>query len=249
MRLRSLSTTVALFACIASPRLGAQEVASLLDKYATAFGGNAKIQAMKSQHMTGRISFGKNGGALIIDRSAPNKSRMDMVLNNQHLARGFDGSRAWQAVEGAGGRVDVLNGSDVRNMAIESDFYGPLIDAKAHGNDVQLTGRKMIRSKNTYKLQVVLNGPGGYVDYYYLDPATYLPMRWEGNRLIGGRMQTFISDYLEYKTFGGYPFPTQIITQSPDGNAQAILIDDVKINQPVDPNRFNVPTITNGKLH
>ena len=131
MRFRYLSTTVALAACIASPRLGAQEVASLLDKYATAFGGNAKIQAMKTQHMTGRISFGKSGGSLIIDRSAPNKSRMDMVLNSQHLARGFDGSRAWQAVEGEGGRVDVLNGSDVRNMAIESDFYGPLIDSKA----------------------------------------------------------------------------------------------------------------------
>ena len=67
---------------------------------------------------------------------------------------------------------------------------------------------------------------GGYVDYYYLDPTTYLPMRWEGNRLIAGRMQTFVSDYLEYKTFGGYPFPSQIITESPDGNAQAILIDD-----------------------
>lgn len=249
MRFRSLATTIALLATVAGSHAGAQEVAGILDKYAAAFGGKPKIMAMKEQHMTGRISFGKSGGALTIDRLAPNKSRMDMVLNNQHLARGFDGSRAWQAVDGNGGRVDVLSGSDVRNLAVESDFYGPLIEPKAAGNDVQLIGRKMIRSKNTYKLQVVLNGPGGYVDYYYLDPTTYLPMRWEGNRLISGRMQTFTSDYLEYKTFGGYPFPTQIITQSPDGNAQAILIDDVKINQVVDPTRFNVPTMSGGRLH
>jgi outer membrane lipoprotein-sorting protein len=219
----------------------AQTVESLLAKYVIARGGSARIAAVHTQRTTEHIKIGQTEGAVTIDQARTALMRMDIVIERGHYARGYDESRAWQALIADTGGVEILNETDTRNLAIESDFDGPLVDPAASGNDVALAGRAMVDGRNSYKIQVTLNGGGGYVDYYYLDPVTYLPVVWEGTRLVNGKMVTFTTHFREYRKFGGLQFPVTIETTTAGTSPQMTTIDNIEINPTLDANEFHPP--------
>jgi hypothetical protein len=134
-----------------------------------------------------------------------------------------------------------MNALDTRNFAIEADFDGPLVDPAAGKSKVALMGRAMMDGKNTYKIQVILNGGGGYVDYYYMDPVTYMPLAWEGTRLVNGQMLKFTTHFRVYKTFGGLQFPVQVETATNGTPPQSTTISNVQLNPTLDPKEFHAP--------
>lgn len=244
-----LKTAAVLSALLIAP-LGvahAQTVESVLAKYVAARGGKAKIAAVHSLRTTASIKIGQATGTATIDQARPALMRMDMLIVRAHYARGYDGSKAWQALIADTGGVQIMNALDTRNFAIEADFDGPLVDPAAGRNKVALVGRAMIDGKNSYKVQVILNGGGGYVDYYYLDPVTYLPVAWEGTRLVNGQMLTFLTHFRAYKTFGGLQYPIKIETTTNGTPPQMTTIENVEINPALDPKGFNAPVFARKK--
>ena len=224
-----------------------QTVENVLAKYVAARGGKARIQAVKTLRTQAHITIGQTNGAITIDQSRPGLMRMDMMILNNHYARGYDGKRGWQALIADTGGVQIVSPLDSRNFAIEADLDGPLVDPAAAQDKVALLGRAMMDGKNTYKVQVVLHGGGGYVDYYYLDPTTYLPVVWEGTRLVNGQMLKFTTHFRAYKAFGGLQFPVRVEATTNGTPPQLTTIDNVTVNPQLDPKEFNVPVFPKQK--
>ncbi len=238
-----IKPALALAAMIVAPlgAIHAQTLETILSKYVAARGGKAKLVAVQSERTHAHIAIGQATGTIVIDQARPGLLRMDMMVNGSHYARGFDGSKAWQALIADTGGVQLMPQLDTRNFAIEADFDGPLVDAAAGKNKLALMGRAMMDGSNTYKVQVILNGGGGYVDYYYLDPSTYLPVVWEGTRLVNGQMLQFTTHFRTYKAFGGLQFPVKVETTTNGTPPQTTLIDSVEINPKLDPAEFKPP--------
>ena len=247
MRIKhALTFAVVLISPIAAAH--AQTLDAVLAKYVSARGGKAKLAATQTLRTHAHITIGPASGTVTIDQSRPALLRMDMMVNGAHYARGYDGSKAWQALVADTGGVQVMSPLDARNFAIEADFDGPLVHAEDGKNKVTLVGRAMMDVRNTYKVQVVLNGGGGYVDYYYLDPVTYLPVVWEGSRLINGQMLTFVTHFRAYKAFGGLQFPVKVETTTNGTPPQTTTVDDVEINPKLDPAEFKPPVFAKRRI-
>lgn len=220
-----------------------QSLESVLARYVAARGGKAKIAATHTQRTHAHITIGQANGAIVIDQGRPALMRMDIVIAGNHFARGYDGSKGWQALIADTGGVQIMSPLDTRNIGLEADFDGPLVNLAAEKNSVSLMGRATVDGRNAYKIQVLLNGGGGYVDYYYLDPTTYLPVVWEGTRLVNGQMLTFVTHFRAYKLFGGLQYPVRIETTTNGTPPQTTMIDDVEINPKLDPAEFRAPVI------
>ena len=244
-----VQTAIAITALLIAPLhvARAQTVESVLARYVAARGGKAKLAAVHTQRTTAHILIGQANGTIIIDQARPAQMRMDMFVMGNHYARGYDGTKGWQALIADTGGVQVMPPLDSRNFGIEADFDGPLVDPAAGKNKVALMGRVMTDGKNAYKVQVILSGGGGYVDYYYLDPATFLPVVWEGTRLINGQMLTFTTHFRAYRTFGGLEFPVKVETTTNGTPPQTTAIDNVEINPTIDPAQFKVPVFAKPK--
>ncbi|MDQ2890390.1 MAG: hypothetical protein M3R65_07520 [Gemmatimonadota bacterium] len=238
-----LKFVAGLAAMLAAPAVAAsaQTVTAVLAKYVSARGGKARIAAVQSQRTHAHISIAQATGTITIDQARPGELRMDMMVNGSHYARGYDGTKAWQALIADTGGVQIMPPLDTRNFAIEADFDGPLVDPASGGTKVALVGRAMVDGRNTYKVQAVLAGGGGYVDYYYLDPATYLPVVWEGTRLVNGQTLTFTTHFRTYRTFSGLQFPVRVETTTNGTPPQITIIDGVDINPKIDPAEFKPP--------
>lgn len=232
---------------VAHAQTPAPTIDAVLAKYVASRGGKAKIAATHALRTAAHIKIGQATGTVTIDQARPGYMRMDMLIANNHFARGYDGSRAWQALIADTGGVQIMNALDTRNFAIESSFDGPLVDPASGKNKVSLIGREMMDGKNTYKVQVILAGGGGYIDYYYLDPVTYLPVVWQGNRLVNGQMLTFNTHFREYKSFGGLAFPVRVETTTNGTPPQATTVDSVIVNPTIDVKEFKPPVITRKK--
>lgn len=244
-----IHTAVALAALLVAP-LGAahaQTVESVLAKYITARGGKTRIAGTQTQRTYARLTIGQTKGTVTIDQARPALMRMDMMIMGNHFARGYDGAKGWQALIADTGGVQIMPPLDSRNLAIEADFDGPLVDPVAGKNKVALMGRAMMDGKNTYKLQVILNGGGGYVDYYYLDPVSYLPVVWEGTRLVNGQMLKFTTHFRAYKAFGGLQFPVHVEATTNGTPPQTTLIDSVEVNPAINLAEFKPPVFAKRK--
>lgn len=241
------AVAIATLACVPLGSAGAQSLETVLAKYVIARGGAAKIEAVRTLRTSAHITIGQANGTITIAQARPALLRMDMMIVGSHYARGYDGTKGWQALIADTGGVQVMPPLDTRNFAIEASFDGPLVEPKASGNKVSLMGRSMVDGRNTYKVQVVLNGGGGYVDYYYLDPNTYLPVVWEGSRLVNGQMLMFTTHFRAYKTFGGLPFPIKVETSTNGTPPQTTTVDNVDINPVFEPDHFKIPTFAKRK--
>ena len=98
----------------------------------------------------------------------------------------YDGSTGWQ-VQPFGGRKDpqLMGEDDLRDLLIDSDFDGPLVDYKEKGNTVEYLGHDVVDGDDALRLKVTLKN--GDILYYYLDPDTFLEIRPSGASLSAAR--------------------------------------------------------------
>ena len=213
----------------------------VIARFAEARGGLEKIRAVKSQRLTGQITFsGGGGGPIVVEQRQPNKIREEVTIQGKLIIHAYNGTSGWTVDPfGTPPGFRVLSGDDLNNLAAEAD-YDPLLNYRATGDRVELTGRDTAAGAPAYKLQVTL--PSGYVDYYYIDSATALPTKWQGHRIVNGKAVVFESYFREYQTAEGLKFP-RLIQTGAQGMAghQELTFDHVELNPPVGDDRFTAP--------
>src|SRR3989442_5367153 len=110
----------------ASAELTAEE---LVARNTEAKGGLAKIKAITSIRMTGRLQQGDFSATVGQEAKAPNLLRETFTIQNMTQVQAYDGSAGWQ-ISPFQGRKDpeLLGEDDLRDLVEQAAFYGPLID-------------------------------------------------------------------------------------------------------------------------
>jgi hypothetical protein len=220
-----------------------QTADELVNKNIEAKGGIDKIKAVKTVRMTGKAVF--PGGFVAIggqENMRPNMLRETFSLQGMTAVQAYDGTTGWQ-IQPFGGKKDpqLMGEDDLRDLIIDSDIDGPLVDYQAKGNKVEYMGHDVVDGDDALRLKVTLKD--GDIVYYFLDPDSYLEIRKETQEFIRGSVKENASEMGAYKPVAGVMYPYSISSgpKNDPTSWQTITIDKIEVNLPLDNADFAVP--------
>jgi outer membrane lipoprotein-sorting protein len=227
--------------------IGAQEkllsAEDLVKKAIEARGGAERIKAVQAERVTGTISFAPGlDGPFAVELKRPGKLHMEVIIQGQTIVRVYDGRGAgWIVNPFSEDKGPVpMSGDDLKNIADESDFDGPLVDYQDKGNKVESLGKDEVSGKQALKLK--LTTKSGDMRTYYFDATTFLLLKWEAVRETAGqetRVESFFSDY---RDVNGLKYAFEIDTDAPGtDHTQKLTLQKIELNPQVDDVRFTKP--------
>ena len=240
--MRHRVVSVVLFLFFFSISAFTQTADELVQKNIEARGGLDKIEAIKSIRITGKFTQGGVNATYGQENQRPNLVRETFSLQGMTAIQAYDGSAGW-AVQPFGGRKDpqLMGEDDLRDLLIDSDFDGPLVNYQAKGIKVEFLGHDTIDGDDALRLKVTLKN--GDIIYDYLDPDTYLEIRKETQEFIRGSMKENVVEMGSYKPVNGvmYPFSLASGPKNDPSSWQTITVEKIEVNVPLSPADFAVP--------
>jgi hypothetical protein len=238
-----ISAPVLLFSLCLTFTAAAQTADELVQKNIEAKGGLEKIKALKSVRMTGTFDGGGGFHARVGQENLrPNLVRETFSLQGMTGVQAYDGSTGW-LIRPFGGRKDpqLLGEDDLRDLLIDADFDGPLVDYKEKGNTVEYLGHDIVDGDDALRLKVTLKN--GDIIYYYLDPDAFIEIRKEVQEFIRGQVRETVIDLGSYKPVAGVMFPFSVSSgpKNDPTNRQTVTYDKIEVNVPMDASLFAVP--------
>jgi outer membrane lipoprotein-sorting protein len=240
METRNLAITLLLFLPLAASAQTAEEV---VKKALDARGGAAKIKAVRSERVSGRITFGPGQeGTFVVELKRPNKMHAEITVDGQKIIRVYDGKSAGWMInpfdENKG--VQPMSGEDLKNITDESDFDGPLVDYQAKGNQIELVAKETIDDKPVYRLK--LTNKNGDVRFYLFDASTFFLRKWEGTHKTGDKEMPWESFFSDFHEVSGLKYAFRIDQGSPGTDIkQTLIAEKIEIDPPLDDSRFAKP--------
>jgi len=231
------------FAAIPFPAaVFAQTADELIAKNIEARGGMEKIKAIKTMRMTGKFD---GGGGFVAsvgqENQRPELIRETFTLQGMTQVQAYDGSAGWQ-IQPFNGRKDpeLMGEDDVRDLLLDADFEGPLVDYEEKGNTVEFLGHDVVDGDDALRLKITLKN--GDIIYDYLDPDTFIEIRRDIQQFIRGSVRERVMGLGSYKPVNGVMFPFSI-TQGPKNHPddQMITIRKMEANVTIDPADFMLP--------
>lgn len=221
----------------------AQTADEVVKKALDARGGLEKIKAVKSERITGRVSFGQGAeGTFVVELKRPLKMHVEIVIEGQKIIRVYDGkSTGWMINPYMQNKeVQPLSAEELKSISDESDFDGPLVDYKAKGSQIELIGKENLDDKPVYRLK--LTNKNGDVRSYFFDASNYLLVKWEGIRRNGDQEIPWESYFSEFHDVEGLKYPFRIDQGSPGTELkQTLSAEKIEIDPVIDDSRFTKP--------
>jgi len=239
---RALRNILASLVCFIALNGFAQTAEELVAKNLQAKGGVDKIKAIKSMRLTGNFDAGGFKATVGELSKRPEMVRETFTLQGMTQVQAYDGSSGWQ-ISPFGGRKDpeMLGEDDVRGLAEDADFDGPLVDAQAKGNKIEYLGHDQVDGDDAYKLKVTLKN--GDIFYYYLDPDTFIEIQILKQQFIRGSVRESVTMLGSYKPVNGVMYPF-FIESGPKNNPDQrgkITVTKMEANVPIEDSEFKMP--------
>lgn len=222
--------------------LPAQTADELIAKNIAARGGVEKIKNVQSMRMTGSMRLGDDKLPTTLELKRPSKSRWEFTLEGQTAVQAFDGKTAWMIMPFEGhADPEVMTDQEAKDIEMQADIDGPLIDSAAKGITVTLVGRETIDGGvDTWHLKVTRKG--GDSRDLYLDAKTYLQVLAVSHRSNDGNMVEIRSKIGDYRSVGGVMLPHRFeASASGVPQTQALEFEKIELNVPIDDSRFAMP--------
>jgi len=221
----------------------AQTADELVNKNIAAKGGMDKIKAIRTVRITSTVVLpGGFKGTAGQENQRPNLVRETFTVQGMTQVQAYDGTVGWQ-IQPFSGKKDpeFLGEDDLRDLILDSDIDGPLVDYQAKGNKVEYLGHDSVDGDDALRLKVTFNS--GDIVYYYLDPDTFLEIRKETQEFIRGSVRENASEMGAYKPVGGvmYPFSLASGPKNDPAQWQTYTVDRMEVNIPLDNSEFAVP--------
>jgi outer membrane lipoprotein-sorting protein len=240
MKTSILSITLLLFLPLAA---AAQTADEIVKKVLDARGGVDKLKAVQSERITGRISFSRGvEGAFVVELKRPMKVHVEISLDGQQIIRVYDGkSSGWMINPFAENKeIQPLSSEELKNIADESDFDGPLVDYKTKGNRIELAGKENLDDKPVYRLK--LTNKNGDIRFYFIDASSFLLLKWEGIRKTGEQELPWESFFSDFRDVQCLKYPFRIDQGSPGTEIkQTLTTEKMEINPQIDDSHFAKP--------
>src|SRR5579862_9336822 len=220
-----------------------QTADELVNKNIAAKGGIDKIKAIQTIRMTGKVIFPGGFRALAgQENQRPDSIRQTFTLQGMTAVQAYDGTDGWQ-IQPFGGKKDpqLVGEDDLRDLLVDADIEGPMVDYKAKGNTVEYLGHDTVDGDDALRLKVTLKN--GDIIYYYLDPDTFLEIRKETQEFIRGSVRENTIDLGSYKQVAGVYFPFSIASgpKTDPSQWQTTTIEKMEANVPLENSDFAVP--------
>jgi outer membrane lipoprotein-sorting protein len=245
MKTRFLSITVLFLLPLTAAAQTAEEI---VKKALEARGGVEKIKAVRSERVSGHVSFSQSmEGTFVVELKRPLKMHVEITIEGQKIIRVYDGkSSGWMVNPFLEMKeVQPLSPDDLKNISDESDFDGPLVDYKSKGNQIEFIGKESLDDKPVYRLK--LTNKNGDVRFYFFDASSYLLVKWEGIRRSGEQelpWESFFSDFHEVQEL---KFPFRIDQGSPGTELkQTLIAEKIELNPQIEDSRFTKPAPATG---
>ena len=219
-----------------------QTADELIAKNIQARGGMEKLKAIKTLRMTGKFEGGGGFTASVgQENQRPDLIRETFTLQGMSAVQAYDGATGWQ-IQPFGGKKDpeLLGEDDLRDLLLDAEFDGPLVDYKEKGSTVEYLGHDVVDGDDALRLKVTLKN--GDIIYDYLDPDTFIEIRREIQQFIRGSQRDRVVGLGSYKPVNGVMYPFSM-SQGPKNHpdAQTITVQKVEANVTIDPRDFNLP--------
>jgi hypothetical protein len=219
-----------------------QTADELIAKNIEARGGMEKMKAIKTVRATGKFEGGGGFTASVgQENQRPNLVRETFSLQGMTAVQAYDGSTGWQ-IQPFGGKKDpeLMGEDDLRDLLLDADLDGPLVDYKEKGSTVEYLGHDVVDGDDALRLKITLKN--GDIIYDYLDPDTFIEIRREIQQFIRGSVRDRVVGLGSYKPVAGVMFPFSISSgpkNHPD--AQTYTMQKMEANVTIDPRDFMLP--------
>jgi photosystem II stability/assembly factor-like uncharacterized protein len=220
-------------------------VDEIVARYVEARGGAARLAAVRSLRLTGKIHLSGRGYSVEAAwgqlQKRPGQIRSEISLQGLTSVDAFDGKDAW-SVQPFQGRRDPQRTSadEAKTLQEDADFEGPLVGWKEKGHQVEYLGTEDVDGTPAHKLRVTLKD--GNIKYVFLDSDYFLEIRVETQARIRGVEQVSESDFGSYGQVAGVWFPFTI-ESGPKGSPRTaqLTIEQIESNVDLDDAVFKLP--------
>jgi hypothetical protein len=221
----------------------AQTVDEILAQNFEAKGGLAKIRAVQSLRITGKMTIGPGMEApAVIEQKRGDKVRMDITFQGMTLTpMVLNGSTGWKLMPIQGNpNPEALSPEEMKDALEQADIDGFLVDYKAKGHAVEFLGKEKVEGTDAYKLKVTLKS--GDVRTVYIDTDSNLEIKIESKSMRRGAEMEGDTILGDYKDVEGLILAHSIDSgQKGSPGRQMITITRIEINPKLDDARFVMP--------
>ncbi|MEO5651066.1 MAG: hypothetical protein ABIR03_14245 [Ginsengibacter sp.] len=216
---------------------GRLSVSDIINQYIAARGGIDKLNAISSICMEGRRIMMGGEARIKITKVKGNLFRTDLKSGESEAYSIITPHEGWTYHSVSLYEADRVPAEELKNRQTDMDIAGPLVNYEAKGYQVFLDGKEMINEKLCYKIKLVSSDNNNGI--YFIDVKTNLLFRsiqtvkYSGKN-AGNITIEMMTDYSDYKDYGGVLFPQSIITQGSGINYTIMLFDKIEWNIPVE---------------
>jgi hypothetical protein len=215
----------------------------IVAKVLAARGGLEKVKAVQSERITGTLYFNPElYGPFLAEFKRPGKMHNEVTIQNKTVTRSFDGKdTGWviNPITGTGA-AEAMSAEDLKDAVNQADFDGPLVDAKAKGNTIELTGTEKVDGREAYVLKVTHKD--GLVSSYSFDTKTFLLVKWSGADSVNGEPVTRETFFHDYRDVGGLKFAFELVSNTPGADVtQRIVVEKIELDPQIDEGHFGKP--------
>lgn len=232
----TVTLVTAALLCLAGVRADAtQSVDQIVQKNIEAKGGLERLKAIQTIKQTATLSMQGTEAAVTMYSKRPNMTRQEISVNGQLVVSAFDGLTPWILNPNVSPKAVVVTGPQAALIKQQSNFDSQLMDYKALGLTVAMSGFEMMGDRRVVHLR--LTSPDGQRSDLYLDAETYLEARLT-TQTGPVRLDQEISDYREHD---GVKVPFLIRTLTNSVLQSELKVQKVEFNVKVDDALFKVP--------
>lgn len=220
-------------------------VDALIARNVAARGGADAWRSVSSLQLTGQMDLGQGMHVpYLMEQKRPGKMCLEFVFNDEKAIQCVDGKSGWKLLPFRGRMTpEPMTEVELSDMADMADIDGLLFDSAKRGHKIVLLGKESLDGRTALKLQVTL--PSGGVRWVYIDEETALEIKLEAMRMISGKERRVVTSYREWLPVEGLLIPRRQETQTEgDKESHFITVERVKVNLPLDDNRFAIPVST-----
>jgi hypothetical protein len=219
----------------------AQSAEEVIQKYSANMGGLDAFNKLTSAKMTGAYSTQGQDFPLTSLILNGKGMRMDIDILNQAVTNCYFNGSGWKINPFAGvPSATEVSGAELNDFKTQCYLSNSLMDYKARGHQVEMSGKETVEGIETYKLKLT-SKEDGRVTHFYISTADYTLIKSSTEKEIQGQAMEVETFYSNLKEFGGVKFFMTRDSKIEGQVFQTVKFDKVELNVPVEEKIFAMP--------
>ncbi len=134
----------------------ARSVGDIITKYIDANGGKGKLNAIRSLYMEGSREMMGSEAAVKVSKVQNKLFRIDFEHKGIMGYAIVTPTEGWSFIPLRSPNVESIPAEQLKNLFIQMDITGPLVDYIKKGNKAELQGKEIIGGRVAYKIKIIL---------------------------------------------------------------------------------------------